>query len=393
MNQRQLFQQHLAPTSPEPLALAITKAEGNLLFDETGKAYIDLIGGISVCNVGHRHPKVVEAIKTQADKYLHVMVYGEVVLSPMVEYATLLAKHLPKNLSCTYFTNSGSEAVEGAMKLAKRATGRAKIMACKNSYHGSTQGAWSLIGSEEFRMKYRPLLPEINHVEFNTQAAIDAIDTNTACFILETVQAESGVIKPKPEWIKAVREKCTETGTLLILDEIQVGFGRTGSLWGFEQFDIVPDVLLLGKALGGGMPLGAFIASKELMQTLSVDPILGHMTTFGGHPICCAAGKAAMGALLEEKMIEGVAAKSALFLGNLTHPKIKNINAHGLMMAVQLESFEVIQAVIKGLLVEGVFTDWFLFAPDCIRIVPPLNISNENILLACEKIKKVLDEV
>lgn len=393
MNQRQLFQQYLAPTSPEPMALPITKAEAEFLYDDTGKRYIDLIGGISVCNVGHRHPKVVEAITRQANDYLHVMVYGELVQSPMVNYAALLAAHLPETLSCTYFTNSGAEAVEGAMKLAKRATGRAEIIACHKSYHGSTQGAWSLIGSEEFRMNYRPLLPQIHHVAYNSQEAIEAITEKTACIILETVQSEAGVIKPGMEWIQAVRKKCTETGTLLILDEIQVGFGRTGTLWGFEQFGIVPDVLLLGKALGGGMPMGAFIASKELMQTLSFNPILGHMTTFGGHPVCCAAGMAAFEALLEEQMHHAVPEKSALFLEHLKHPAILDISHHGLMMAVKLESFEKVVQCIQQLLVLGVFTDWFLFAADCIRIVPPLNISEESIIAACNKIKEALNQI
>ncbi len=393
MNQRQLFQQYLAPTSPEPMALPITRAEAEFLYDDQGKQYIDLIGGISVCNVGHRHPKVVAAINKQVNEYLHVMVYGELVQSPMVDYAALLARHLPESLSCTYFTNSGAEAVEGAMKLAKRATGRAEIIACHNSYHGSTQGAWSLIGSEEFRINYRPLLPQIHHVAFNSQEAIDAISEQTACIILETVQSEAGVIKPEMEWIQAVRKKCTETGTLLILDEIQVGFGRSGTLWGFEQFNIVPDVLLLGKALGGGMPMGAFIASKELMQTLSFNPILGHMTTFGGHPVCCAAGKAAFEALLEEKLHHSVPQKAALFLDNLQHPAIKGISHHGLMMAVQLESFEKVVETIKHLLALGVFTDWFLFAADCIRIVPPLNISEESIVEACHKIKQALNRL
>ncbi|HRP88899.1 MAG TPA: aspartate aminotransferase family protein [Edaphocola sp.] len=392
MNQRQLFQKHLAPTSPEPMCLPISYAEGCILKDENGKEYIDLIGGISVCNVGHRHPKVVEAIKNQADTYLHVMVYGEVIQSPMVQFASLLAQHLPETLSCTYFTNSGAEAVEGAMKLAKRATGRSKIIACHNSYHGSTQGAWSLIGSEDFRINYRPLLPEIYHVSFNSQEAINQIDEDTACIIMETVQAEAGIITPNKEWIKAIREKCNQTGTLLILDEIQVGFGRTGTLWGFQQYDIIPDVLLLGKALGGGMPLGAFIASKELMQTLSINPILGHMTTFGGHPVCCAAGKAAMEALLNEEMLKDVETKGKLFVKKLQdHPHIKTIRQTGLMIALELENFEKVQQSIKKLLEQGIFTDWFLFASNCLRIVPPLNISEKTISEACEKIKTALN--
>lgn len=393
MNQRQVFQQYLAPTSPEPMALPIVKAEGNYLYDDKGKAYIDLIGGISVCNVGHRHPKVVAAVKEQADKYFHVMVYGEVIQTPMLAYAQKLAEHLPTNLSCTYFTNSGAEAVEGAMKLAKRATGRAEIIACHNSYHGSTQGAWSLIGSEDFRSKYRPLLPAIKHVKFNTEEAIKAITEDTACIIIETVQSEGGVIVPHKEWFKALREKCTKTGTLLILDEIQVGFGRTGTLWGFEQFDIVPDVLLLGKALGGGLPMGAFIASNELMETLSVNPILGHMTTFGGHPLCCAAGLAAFEVLLQEKMIDAVPTKASLFLQHLKHEKITAVRNQGLMMAVELKDFDTVQKTIKGLLARGIFTDWFLFAANCIRIVPPLTISEENIKIACASICETLNEI
>lgn len=373
------------------MALPITKASGAYLFDDKGKAYIDLIGGISVCNVGHCHPGVVSAIQKQAEQYLHVMVYGEVIQSPMVAYATLLAEHLPDELSCTYFTNSGAEAVEGAMKLAKRATGRAGIIACNNSYHGSTQGAWSLIGDEHFRSNYRPLLPQIHHVNFNSEAALDAITERTACFILETVQSEAGVVVPDASWLKAVREKCTRTGTLMVLDEIQVGFGRTGTLWGFEQFDIVPDVLLLGKALGGGMPMGAFIASQALMQTLSMNPILGHMTTFGGHPLCCAAGKAALEAILDEKMLETVPQKAALFLQELQHPRINKITHQGLMMAVHLESFEVVQQVIRSLSEQGVFTDWFLFAAHCIRIVPPLNIPDEAIVAACAAICSALE--
>lgn len=393
MNQRQLFQQHVAPTSPEPMALPITKAEGVYLYDDTGKAYIDLIGGISVCNVGHRHPKVVQAIKDQADQYLHVMVYGEVIQSPQVRYASLLASHLPQSLDCVYFTNSGAEAVEGAMKLAKRHTGRSEIIACVHSYHGSTQGALSLLGDEYFRNAYRPLLPQIRHIRHNHMEDLELITEQTACILLETVQAEGGVLAPSPEWMLALRKRCDETGTLLILDEIQVGFGRTGSLWGFEQYNIIPDVLLLGKALGGGMPLGAFISSNQIMQDLSHKPILGHITTFGGHPVSCAAGKAALEALLDEKMIDTVFEKEQLFRAQLVHPHIRGINSKGLMMAVRFKDFEMVQKVIKGCLEQGLFTDWFLFASDCIRIVPPLTISREEIQEACSRLQRVLDAI
>jgi acetylornithine/N-succinyldiaminopimelate aminotransferase len=391
MNERQLFQKHLAPTSLEPMALPIVKAKGSSLFDDEGNEYIDLIGGISVCNIGHCHPKVVAAIKEQAEQYLHVMVYGEVIQSPQVQYAVLLTKHLPENLNSVYFTNSGAEAVEGAMKLAKRITGRTEILACHNSYHGSTQGALSIIGDEYWRNAYRPLLPDIRHVWHNNFDSLQYITTRTACIILETVQAEAGVLVPDAAWMKALRKRCDEVGALLILDEIQVGFGRTGNLWGFTQFDIVPDVLLLGKALGGGLPLGAFIASSEIMLSLADKPVLGHITTFGGHPLSCVAGKAAMEVLWEEKMLEEVLKKEQLFLSLLKHPAIKAVRSKGLMMAIELADFEMVKHVIVNCLkgyefknaISRVFTDWFLFAPNCIRLVPPLNIAEEEIRKAC----------
>ncbi len=396
MNQRQLFLQHLAPTTFEPMALPIVKAQGHSMYDDAGKEYIDLIGGISVCNVGHCHPKVVTAIKEQAEKYLHVMVYGEVVQSPQVQYAAMLASHLPAMLDSVYFTNSGAEAVEGAMKLAKRSTGRFEIIACNNSYHGSTQGALSILGDEYWRNAYRPLLPAIRHINHNDFASLDVITEQTAAIILEPIQAEGGILVPDVKWMQALRAKCDETGTLLILDEIQTGFGRTGKLWAFEHFGIVPDVLLLGKALGGGMPLGAFIASKNLMDNLADKPILGHITTFGGHPVSCAAGMAAMEALLEEKMMESVAEKEQLFIAMLQHKAIKSLRSKGLMMAVQLQDFDTVKKVISYCLqreATGVFTDWFLFASDCIRIVPPLAISNEAIRRACSILIEALDSL
>ena len=286
--------------------MKLRKAEGCLLYDANGKEYIDLIGGISVANIGHRHPKVIEAIKKQLDAYMHVMVYGEFIESPQVQYAKLLTDNLPPSLNSVYFTNSGAEAIEGSMKLAKRVTNRTQIIAFKNSYHGSTQGALSIIGDEYWRNAFRPLLPDVLHLEYNSFESLDEISEKTACVIAETIQAEAGIIVPSKEWLQALRKKCTETGTLLILDEIQAGFGRTGKLWGFENFEIVPDVLVLGKALGGGMPLGAFIADKKMMNAFTENPVLGHITTFGGHPVCCAAGMAAMKVLLEEKIINGI---------------------------------------------------------------------------------------
>lgn len=388
MNLRQLFLQHLAQTSTAPLALEIVKAEGCELTGANGKKYIDLIGGISVANIGHRHPKVLAAIQQQLEAYLHLMVYGEFVQTPQVQYAKLLTDHLPKPLNSVYFTNSGAEAVEGAMKLAKRFANRTEIIGFNNSYHGSTQGALSIIGSEYWRNAYRPLLPAIRHLNYNSVADLGFITQQTACVIAETVQAEAGVIPPQKEWLQALRKRCNETGTLLILDEIQTGFGRTGKLWGFEHFDIVPDVLLLGKALGGGMPLGAFIASKKIMDCLTDNPVLGHITTFGGHPVCCAAGMAAMQALLEENYIESVKPKATLFKSLLVHPAIKKIHSFGLWMALEFDSFETCKKVIDHAIAQGVITDWFLFASHCLRISPPLTISEEEIRKAAEIILK-----
>ncbi|MBS1920267.1 MAG: aspartate aminotransferase family protein [Bacteroidetes bacterium] len=379
MNQRELFLRHIAQTSDGPLALEIVKAEGAVLYDAKRKEYIDLIGGISVANTGHRHTAVIEAIKNQLDSYLHIMVYGEFVETPQVQYAKLLTDHLPLSLNSVYFTNSGAEATEGAMKLAKRISNRTQIIAFKNSYHGSTQGALSVMGNEYWRNAFRPLLPGILHLDYNLIESLSEITEQTACVIAETIQGEAGIIVPSKEWMQALREKCTETGTIFILDEIQAGFGRTGKLWGFEHFDIVPDILLLGKALGGGMPLGAFIADKKLMAVLTRQPELGHITTFGGHPVCCAAGLAAMKVLLETKLINAVQAKEKLFRSLLVHPKIQSVRSFGLWMAIEFDSFETCKKIIDACIRDGVLTDWFLFAPDCIRLSPPLTISEEQI--------------
>ncbi len=398
MNTRQLFYKHLAQTSPAPLALNIIKAEGSMLYDESGKKYIDLIGGISVCNVGHRHPKVVEAIKNQADNYLHIMVCGELVQSPQVQYAKALADALPDSLNNVFFTASGSEATEGAMKLAKRATGRSQIISFKNSYHGSTQGALSVMGSEYWQQAFRPLLPDILQLRYNNYEDLNQITGKTACVIAETIQAEAGVNKPDDAWMKALRNKCTEVCALLILDEIQCGFGRNGSLWAFTQFDIVPDILLLGKALGGGMPLGAFIADQKLMALLADNPVLGHINTFGGHPVCCAAGLAAFEVLQNEISFDEVNEKSKLFSDNLKHPKIEMVNAVGLMIAVHFKDYAtnkcVIEALVAGPAEElGVFTDWFLFADNALRIAPPLNINVSQINTACDLIIKAINKL
>ncbi len=390
MNNRQLFQQHVAQTSPAPLGLEIVSASGSYMYDVDGNKYLDLIGGISVCNIGHQHPAVINAIKTQADAYLHVMVYGEVVQSPQVKYAELLAKHLPENLSCVYFTNSGAEATEGAIKLCRRATGRTDIVACNNGYHGNTLGALSVMGDEYWRNAFRPLMPGVWHHNYNSQEFINAINEHTACVLIETIQGEAGVIAPDPAWLQQLRQRCNETGAMLVFDEIQCGFGRTGKLWGFEYYGVIPDVVLLGKALGGGMPMGAFISSHAIMQTLTNNPVLGHITTFGGHPLCCAAGMAAMHVLLDEGIMNEVNEKEQLFHSLLVHPAIKAVRSKGLLMAVELDSTEHVTATLQKCISKGLFSDWFLFAANCVRIAPPLTISKEEIRNACEVLQACL---
>jgi acetylornithine/N-succinyldiaminopimelate aminotransferase len=389
MNLRQLFLQHVAQTSSAPLSLEIVKAEGCQLWDASGNTFIDLIGGISVANTGHRHPEVVKAIKEQLDAYMHVMVYGEFIQSPQVKYAQLLTQHLPDSLNSVYFTNSGAEAVEGAMKLAKRITGRTEIVGFINSYHGSTQGALSIIGSEYWRNAYRPLLPGISHLNYNSFEDLQFINENTSCVIAETVQAEAGIIAPQILWLQALRDRCKEVGALFILDEIQAGFGRTGKLWGFEHFDVIPDILLLGKALGGGMPLGAFIADKSLMDHFTDNPVLGHITTFGGHPVCCAAGKAAFEVLLQQQW--EVKQKEALFTSLLIHPQIKVVRSFGLWMAIEFDDFAMCKKIIDHCIRNGVITDWFLFASNCLRISPPLLITEQQIRQTAAIIVKAIE--
>ncbi len=383
MNQRQLFLDHVGQTSPAPLAIEMVRAEGCRLWDVSGKAYIDLIAGISVCNLGHGHPEVVRAVQEQAARYMHIMVYGELVESPQVQYARLLSDLLPEGLDSVFYTTSGSEATEGAMKLAKRYSGRTQVVSFKNSYHGSTQGALSVMGSEYWQQAFRPLLPGILQLRYNVMEDLEQITAATACVFAETIQAEMGVFVPETSWLQALRQRCTDTGALLVLDEIQCGFGRNGSLWAFEQAGIVPDILLLGKALGGGMPLGAFVSSAELMRCLTHNPVLGHINTFGGHPVCCAAGLAALQVLLREDIIAGVAARAKLFHTLL--PGL-SVRGKGLMLAVEYDSFATCKSIIDELIAEGVFTDWFLFAPHCLRIAPPLTISEEQIRQACSAI-------
>ncbi len=382
-NLRQLFLKHLAQTSEFPLMLEIESANGIYLYDKNGKSYIDLISGIGVSGLGHRHPRVVKAVKDQVDKYMHTLVYGEFVLSPQVQLATLLAENLPAPLDCVYFVNSGSEATEGAMKLAKRYTGRYEIVSCNNAYHGSTQGSASLMSDSYFTQTFRPLLTGIRHIEFNNETTLKTISDKTACVIVETVQGESGIQLPKNGFLKKLRSRCDETGAMLVLDEIQAGCGRTGSLFAFEQYDVVPDILLIAKGFGGGMPIGAFIASSEVMKVLSFEPLLGHITTFGGHPVCCAAALATLHELVESDLISKVKGKEKLFQELLVHPKIKEIRSAGLMMAVELENFYFVQAVIKDCLENGLITDWFLFNDHSLRIAPPLIINESEIKKSC----------
>ncbi len=391
-NLRQLFLQHIAQTSDAPLMLEVEKAEGIYIYDPSGKKYIDLISGISVSSLGHCHPRIVEAIKQQASRYLHTIVYGEFLMSPQVQLATLLTQQLPDTLDSVYFVNSGSEATEGAMKLAKRFTGRPEIIACYNAYHGSTQGSASLMSETYFTQPFHPLLPGISHIQFNDPSHLDRITKQTACVITEPVQAESGVTIPQNNYLKKLRQRCDETGTLLVFDEIQVGYGRTGSLFAFEQFDAVPDILLLAKGMGGGMPIGAFVASSKMMKVLSYDPVLGHITTFGGHPVCCAAALANLQEMLESPWIKSVKSKEQIFRSLLQHPAIKEVRSWGLFMAVDLDSSELVQLTIKHCLANGLITDWFLFNDRCLRIAPPLIITEEEIKKACAIVLKGLDK-
>jgi acetylornithine/N-succinyldiaminopimelate aminotransferase len=382
--QRELFYQHLAQTTPFPLALEIERAEGIYLYGKAGEKYMDLISGIAVSNVGHCNPEVVKAIREQSEKYLHLMVYGEYVQTPQVELATLLCSVLPEKLNSVYFTNSGAEAIEGAMKLAKRYTGRTEIIAFKDAYHGSTQGALSVMGNEKLKQAYRPLLPDVIIADHNS---LPVITEKTACVIIETIQGEAGVREFSKEFLQSLRKRCDETGTLLILDEIQCAFGRTGKLFAFEHYGIEPDILCLAKSLGGGMPLGAFIAPQEIMQSFTHNPMLGHITTFGGHPVCCAAGLAALNFLLREKhLVEEATQKGELIKQLLSHPAIKEVRGKGLLLAAEFESFEFNKAVIDRCIQQGVITDWFLFCDNSMRIAPPLTITVAETMKACDVI-------
>lgn len=392
LSTRQLFLLNTAQTSSFPRSLEIERAEGMYLYDVYGKRYMDLVSGFAVSNTGHRHSKVVEAIKNQVDKYLHLTVYGEYIQSPQVKFAEKLVSTLPPSLNSVYFVNSGTEATEGAMKLAKRYTGRTNVIACTNSYHGSTQGALSVMGNEYYKQAFRPLLPGVIFIEFNKLPYLDLITEETATVIIETIQGEAGIQVPDSEYMFRLREKCDKTGCLLILDEIQTGFGRTGKLFGFEHFDIVPDILLLAKGMGGGMPIGAFISSGEIMGALKENPILGHITTFGGHPVSCAAGLANLEVIINETLISGIHSKEKLFRDKLRHPKIKEIRGKGLMLGIQLDSFEQVDNVCKRCVENGIIIDWFLHCDTALRVAPPLIISESEIIEACKIIMEAIDE-
>ncbi|MBC6401093.1 MAG: aspartate aminotransferase family protein [Ekhidna sp.] len=392
-SQRQLFLDHLAQTSPTPLLLEMMYAEGIYMRDANGKEYMDLISGIGVSTVGHRHPKVVEAIKYQVDQYLHLMVYGEFVQSPQVKLAEALCKTLPDDLNSVYLLNSGSEVIEGAMKLAKRYTGRSEFVACMNSYHGSSHGALSLSDSDEFKQNYRPLLPGVSHVRFGCIDDLDLITENTAAFVVETVQGEAGVKVGSELYWKAVREKCNKTGTLLILDEIQCGFGRTGKLWAFEHYGIAPDILACAKGMGGGMPIGCFIANRRVMQVFTHNPMLGHISTFGGHPVSSAASLAALQVIREENLLSSVAEKEMLFQSLLKHKAIRALRSKGLIMAIEFDSYNIRKQIIDKVIELGIVADWFLFNDRSMRIAPPLIITKEEIKIACKKILQAIDSV
>ncbi len=391
LTNRQLFLKYLGQTSREPLMIEVERAEGVYLYSSS-KRYIDLISGVSVSNTGHCHPRVVEAVCNQASAYMHTMVYGEMIQSPQVRYAEKLCSLLPLSLDNCFFVNSGSEAVEGALKLAKKFTGRSRIISFTNAYHGSTHGALSIQGSESYKNAFRPLLPDTFQVAFNDPDSLKLIDGRTACVIVEPVQGEAGVILPQNDFLKKLRERCTETGALLIFDEVQTGFGRIGKMFALEHYGVVPDILVLAKALGGGMPLGAFIAPAAIMSSLADNPPLGHITTFGGHPVSCAAGLASLEVLIEGKYTEAVKAKSDLFREKLKHPLIREIRGEGLLLAVQLPDPRQVKYVVSTSPAYGMVLDYFLFCNDAFRIAPPLVIEESHILMACSGLIALLDD-
>lgn len=386
-----IFFNHLAQTTDSPALITVTRAEGIYLYDTDNKRYTDLISGIGVSNLGHGNPHVIQAIKAQLDKHLHVMVYGEYIQSSTNLLAKKVVSLLPPNLNCSYFVNSGTEANEGALKLAKRYTGRMEIVSCRKSYHGSTHGSLSVSGNEIKKQAFRPLLPGITFIDFNDLDDLSHINEKTACIILETIQGDAGVRIPSKAYMKALRKRCDETGALLILDEIQCGMGRTGTLFAFEQFDVSPDILTVAKAFGGGLPIGAFISDKKIMACLTHDPMLGHITTFGGNPVCCAAALATLEVIENENLLEHVEEKGKLFEKLLQHPKIKEVRRIGLMFAIDFESAEIVTKIVLKAKEMGVICYWFLSHPYSFRIAPPLTITKEQIHESCKTILMAID--
>lgn len=387
------FYRYQAQTTTHPLAMEVSYAEGSYIYDKKHNAYLDFVAGVSACSLGHRHPKVVEAIKKQLDTYMHVMVYGEYAQQPAVELSKLLSQHLPKPLETTYLTNSGTEAIEGAIKLARRFTGRSEIISAHHAYHGNTMGSLSIMGFEERKKPFRPLIPDIRFIEFNNEQDISKITTKTAAIVLETIQGSAGFVEPKDGFLTKVKRQCDKVGALLILDEIQPGFGRTGKLFAFEHYNCTPDILVTGKGLGGGMPIGAFTASKAMMDTLKDHPKLGHITTFGGHPVIAAAALATVKEITESDVMEKTIEKEQLIRKLLVHPLIKDIRGRGLMLAAFTPSAEITNQVILKCQDEGLILFWLLFEPKAIRITPPLTISNEEIIKGCQIITQVLDTI
>ena len=392
MSRKDIFKKHQAQTFPFPSCIEIKSANGSYITDVHGKQYLDFVAGVSACTLGHSNPIITDAVKKQLDKYTHVMVYGEFIQSPQFKLAKLLADNLPKRLSTTYFVNSGTEAIEGAMKLAKRSTGRSEIISCKNSYHGSTQGALSIMGNEVHKAKYRPLLPHCNQIIYNDVNSLKNITKVTAAVVIEPIQSGTGFVTPKNNFLEKVRERCTETGTLLIFDEIQTCFGRLGTLFGFEKYNAIPDILCIAKGMGGGMPIGAFISSWELMNLLTFEPKLGHITTFGGHPVNCAASLVCLQHLLTTDIMQKVDEKEQLFRMQLQHPKIKEIRGNGLMLAIEFDNEDLAQKVVEQSLKKGLILFYFLFTKTAIRISPPLTVSKKEIIEGCNIIKGILEE-
>lgn len=387
------FFKHQAQTTPHPLAMEISYAEGSYIYDQNKTPYLDFVAGVSACSLGHRHPKIVAAIKKQLDSYMHVMVYGEYIQSPAVKLSKLLASHLPSKIDKTYLTNSGTEAIDGAMKLARRSTGRSEIIAAKNAYHGNTMGALSIMGFEERKQPFRPLIPDIRFIEFNNLSDLSKITIKTAAVILETIQGGAGFIEPKNGYLTKVQEKCNAVGALLILDEIQPGIGRTGTLFGFENYNCVPDVVVTGKGLGGGMPIGAFSASEQMMDSLSDHPKLGHITTFGGHPVIAAAALATLKEVTTTNLIAETLVKEALIRKHLQHPLIREIRGKGLMLALLLDSSEIANKIVLQAKEDGLILFWLLYEPKAVRISPPLTISEEEIVKGCHIILNILNSL